>query len=246
MSADPARLSARRAPRSAPASQAPRRRKATRRREILEAAREVFLEAGLEHAAIKAIAARAGCVEGTLYTYFESKRAIFDAVLADFYDRLIADIEPHFMVLGSTRDRLAYLVARHLRIAIDDPGFARLIADERRAPRPYAGSKLHALNRRYSRFLMTTITDGIARGELRDDIDPTMVRDLIFGGVEHWLMSPHSRRDSFVPAKVASTMVDLWLSGMRPAAADDGMASLARRVSRLERKLGAHGERDGD
>ena len=53
------------------------------------------------------------CVVGTIYGYFDSKRALFDAVLAAFYNALIADIEPRFAVIEGTADRLRFLVARH-------------------------------------------------------------------------------------------------------------------------------------
>ena len=48
----------------------------------LAAAREVFLAQPYEQASIAQIAARAGCVVGTIYGYFGSKRELFDAVLA--------------------------------------------------------------------------------------------------------------------------------------------------------------------
>src|SRR5690606_27416048 len=141
--------------------QAPRRRKAARRAEILAAARQVFLERAFDEAAISEIAARAGCVEGTIYTYFRGKRDLFDAVLAEFYDRLVADIEPRLASISGTRDRLTYLIARHLQIVIDDPAFARLIVRESRGQSLYFGSKLHALNRRYAQFLQNALRDGV-------------------------------------------------------------------------------------
>src|SRR5690606_29730985 len=163
----------------------PRRRKPDRRDEILAAARAVFLEHSFDHASVAEIAARAGCVEGTIYTYFRSKRELLDSLLVAFYDRLIAEVDAGFTALVDTRARLGYLIARHLQIAIDDPAFARLIVRESRGHGPYFGSQLHALNRRYGQFLMRTLRDGMERGELRADLDAGLVRDLVFGGLEH-------------------------------------------------------------
>jgi AcrR family transcriptional regulator len=101
----------------------PRRRKAARRSEILAAAREVFTTRPYDESSISDIASRAGCVEGTIYTYFRNKRELFDAVLESFFDALIVDIAPlrhdprH---AGSA----AILIARHLQISLDDPGSA--------------------------------------------------------------------------------------------------------------------------
>ena len=216
----------------------PRRRKSARRAEILAAAREVFSVKPFESASVSEIAGRAGCVEGTLYTYFRNKRDLFDTVLAEFYDRLIADIEPRFDAIHGTRDRLGFLVARHLRIAIDDPGIGRLIAREARAQGAYFGSKLHALNRRYSRFLLRTLSDGIDRGELRGDLDPALARDMLFGGLEHVVWSQVARQRAFDPVKSADAIVTMLLEGWRAPDAAASVDSLQRRLDRLEARVG--------
>lgn len=51
------------------------------RQRILEAAREVFAEAGLEGASLRAIAARAGYTPAALYFHFDSREAIYAELL---------------------------------------------------------------------------------------------------------------------------------------------------------------------
>lgn len=217
----------------------PRRRKAARRGEILAAAHAVFREQPYEQASMSAVAARAGCVVGTIYTQFRSKRELFDAVLTDFYDRLIAEIEPRFALLQGTEDRLRFLVARHLQLAGDDPAWlrvlGRLAVDDGAG---YFGSRLHRLNRRYVQFMTRTIADGIARGELAADLDPRLARDLVFGGLEHWLRDALGRSARRDPAAAAQAITRLLLDGWRAAPAARGAAALAaleQRVQRLER-----------
>lgn len=55
-----------------------------RRREILEAATELFGEYGYDVATVQGIAARAGVAAGTVYLYFPSKEAILAALREDF------------------------------------------------------------------------------------------------------------------------------------------------------------------
>ena len=164
----------------------PKRRKSVRRAEILAAARAVFLEHPYEQASITQIAERAGCVVGTVYGYFENKRELFDAVLAAFYDGLIADIEPRFAVIEGTADRLRFLVARHLQITVDDPSWLKVLDREARGGESYFGSKLHQLNRRYAQFVTRTLADGIASGELRADLDPQMAREMVRLLLDGW------------------------------------------------------------
>ncbi len=68
-----------------------RRRSAVRdfkRQAILEAAREVFAEAGLEGATIRAIAKQAGYAPGGIYLYYDGKEQIYAEILGDSLARL--------------------------------------------------------------------------------------------------------------------------------------------------------------
>lgn len=60
----------------------------SRRGLVLEAARSVFGEKGVEGASIREIAKRAGYTPGAIYSYFESKEAIYAALLAESLERL--------------------------------------------------------------------------------------------------------------------------------------------------------------
>jgi AcrR family transcriptional regulator len=69
-----------------------------KRRQILEGARRVFLHQGFDGASMGEIAKAAGVSKGTLYTYFASKEALFEALtleeragLAEALFRLDAD-----------------------------------------------------------------------------------------------------------------------------------------------------------
>jgi len=58
--------------------------------DLVEAATAVFLEQGYRHTQVADVAARMGLAKGSIYTYVESKEALFDCVLrhADHLDRI--------------------------------------------------------------------------------------------------------------------------------------------------------------
>lgn len=62
----------------------------SRRALVLDAARAVFDEFGIEGASIREIAKRAGYTPGAIYSYFENKEAIYGALLAESLERLNA------------------------------------------------------------------------------------------------------------------------------------------------------------
>ncbi len=60
----------------------------TRRGLMLDAARSALADLGMDGANIREIAKRAGYTPGALYSYFDSKEAIFGALLAESLERL--------------------------------------------------------------------------------------------------------------------------------------------------------------
>jgi AcrR family transcriptional regulator len=66
--------------------------RAERRRQIVDAATEVFAEVGYHEASINAIIEKAEIARGTFYLYFESKAAVFDSILDNAMRELRARI----------------------------------------------------------------------------------------------------------------------------------------------------------
>ena len=69
-----------------------RRRKDARPQEILDAALAVFAEKGFAAARMDEIATRAGVSKGTIYLYFESKEAVFRALVQATLARRVSDL----------------------------------------------------------------------------------------------------------------------------------------------------------
>ena len=64
-------------------------------RVILDAAAAEFGERGFQGASISRITARAGVALGSFYTYFDSKEAVFRALVADMSKRVADAVRPH-------------------------------------------------------------------------------------------------------------------------------------------------------
>jgi AcrR family transcriptional regulator len=102
-----------------------RRRKADRPQEIVEAAADVFAEKGFAASKLDDIAARAGVTKGTLYLYFDTKEALFEAVVKTFASSAVKDFcEFVDAFKGSFADLLPHLPAA----AIERIGKSRIPA----------------------------------------------------------------------------------------------------------------------
>lgn len=64
-----------------------------RRQHVLDAARAVFFELGLEGTSIREIAQRAGYTPGAIYSYFASKEDVYAALLGESLERLNAAVQ---------------------------------------------------------------------------------------------------------------------------------------------------------
>ena len=101
-----------------------RERTEERRRQILDAAAEVFARRGYQRARTQEIAAVAGVAEGTIYNYFASKRDLLLALMQRMFEEstpgLLAQLEHKDagrFLEGVIRDRYA-LLDRHRSVLL--------------------------------------------------------------------------------------------------------------------------------
>jgi TetR/AcrR family transcriptional regulator, fatty acid metabolism regulator protein len=220
----------------------PRRPKAEREREILAAARASFAERGYQGASITTIARRAGVVEGTIYKHFRSKQDLLFRVIEQFYEPLIREVETGVRGIHGAANRLRFIIGRHLRAFGADRGLCRLLIREIRPDGTPYHSAIAELNRRYTRAALQTLQEGVESGELRPGIAPAMVRNLIYGAIEHVVWRFVFRGGRLDVDRIADDLTDAVLHGIvtPPSAArsESAVDRLAARVAGLERRLG--------
>ncbi|MGD9942557.1 MAG: TetR/AcrR family transcriptional regulator [Burkholderiaceae bacterium] len=167
---------------------APRRRrlsKEERWEEILVAAEQVFSELGYDSATVADVARRAGVVEGNVYRYVKTKRELLAHVISEWYSRKNAELDQELKQISSVRSRLRFLIAAHLRALRDSPGLMRLIIRELRTSDTEFRAIVGKLNQRYTWHMRRAIELGVESGEFGREIPVRLVRDMIFGGIEH-------------------------------------------------------------
>ncbi|WP_053386128.1 TetR/AcrR family transcriptional regulator [Leucobacter japonicus] len=81
------------------------RRRETRSR-LLDAAAEVFAEAGVQAASVEQVCARAGFSRGAFYSNFSSKEQLFLALLEREFDRRVVEVEATIAELTPALEQL--------------------------------------------------------------------------------------------------------------------------------------------
>jgi AcrR family transcriptional regulator len=230
-----------------PARRRTRRPRAEREAQILDSARHVFSEKGYGAAAVSEIAERAGVVEGTVYSYFESKRALLIAVMKGFFEKLIADTESGLRAVRGTENQLRFVIRRHLETFTSDLGLCRVIIREARPDVALYDEAILELNRRYTGLALTVLEEGVENGALRKDIAPGVIRDLIYGGIEHAVWRFVFTNGELEISMLSDQLADAILGGIlanprsqtavAPVSNHDTIIRLERAVARLESTL---------
>lgn len=207
--------------------------------DIMKAARSVFREKGYEDAPLSDIAELANVVEGSIYRYFENKRDLLVKVIEDWYESMLADYDQQLSGIQGTRNRLRFMIWRHLTTIHEEPALCNLMFQFLRTGNDYSHTAVYELNRQYTRRTLDIIKEGIDAGELRDDVPLRLVRDMIYGCVEHRTWAYLRGEGDFDPDATADAIVDLVLSGLqrrRPAEMQPDLAErIEKAVARLER-----------
>lgn len=181
---------------------------------ILGAATRVFAEKGYSTASITEIAQAADISDGLIYKYFTNKRDLLEQVLTSFYQRTIADLEAKVAEGKNFEERLCILISEHLTTFIADTDLCRLFISEVRTASDYRGSTIQQLNRRYTSVLIKIVDQGIADGEVMADIDPRLVRDMLFGAIEHSSWRHINGSKPLDVPRIARSMTTVLLSGL--------------------------------
>jgi AcrR family transcriptional regulator len=151
---------------------------------IVDSARKVFCSCGFEKGSIEDIAKDAGIAEGTIYSYFDSKRDLLDEVLRRHYSLLFDDVEQTLPIIEGPSNRLRYIVRRILKMISEDRSmcglrtlYARQVDDER-------PSLSHDQNRRMAALMKNEIKKGMADGSFHSDTSPSIICYMVGGAVE--------------------------------------------------------------
>jgi AcrR family transcriptional regulator len=186
------------------------------RARVLDAAAHIFRERGFVGTTMRAIAQDAGIEAGSIYYHFKSKDELIGAVLDYGIRALQSSVTTEINKLpnsSSSRERIEGAIKAHVA-AIVEYGDYTLAMRRVFGQVPIAVWKKHVkLREEYGDFWHKLLVDAQKQGGLRKDIDLTVARLFLLGGlnwtVEWFKPKKHSLE------KIAETFSTLILDGMK-------------------------------
>lgn len=162
-----------------------------RRRQILDAALQIFLQQGVDRATIDEIRAASGASSGSIYHHFGSKEAIALALYVEgfeSYQRALLD------KLGAQRTAargIRALISEHLRWTETDPHLSLYLTRVSTADvSGETAARITEVNQRFFQSVCSWIAPFVECGQVRR-LPPDMYASIIFGPVSmfarHWL-----------------------------------------------------------
>ncbi len=144
-----------------------------RRRQIIEAARRVFLRKGYYKTRMDDIVKEAGLSKGTIYWYFKSKRDVFNAIYKEWFQESLEKLLPIIASKKTARSRLYELGLEVIKLIESEPESFRAMLelyiqalDSRKSWRLLQEFYKDAIAK-----LEMLIQEGIKRKEFRPDLD---------------------------------------------------------------------------
>lgn len=188
---------------------------------ILKAAGTLFAESGFDAVSINTIAERAGVSKANIFHHFDSKDALYVAVLRQACENSTERLQRLGSDTGPFPQRLAAFAQHLLADMLDHAEVSRLILRELLLGGAQRGREFaeKVFGDNFAR-LVEILRAGQARGELRADIDPAMIAALLIGAnvffFEAQEVLRHFRDVTFAedPARYSRMLADVLLDGI--------------------------------
>jgi TetR/AcrR family transcriptional regulator, cholesterol catabolism regulator len=157
-----------------PATQPGRRGGERRRREILDAAAEVFFEKGYDASSTQEIADAVGILKGSLYYYVTSKEDFLYEIIRETHEGAVRAIEPVLTMESDALHRLANLIVRQIAYFTANRTKSVVFFREYRALSANRRAEIEAEGDRYRAVVTALLTEGQQDGTICADLDVRM------------------------------------------------------------------------
>lgn len=196
------------------------RRKESRPGEIIEAAFDLFAEKGFSTTKMDEIAKKAGVSKGSLYNYFKSKEAIFEAVVSDDIIPIVDQVEQalttnHDSANEQIRCFLFGMMAHTQGTRLDI--IPKLIVSESGNFPALTKFFVEQVTKRVRGIIAGIIQRGIERNEFID-CDPDIAARLLLAPIFQAQIWKHSLRiydDQYDHELYITTHLNLFLNGIK-------------------------------
>lgn len=159
------------------------------RADVIAAAGRLFAERGYHGTSMRLLGRELGMLGSSLYAHVDSKQDLLVEVVEQGARLFRESARTALAVEGTARDRLQALVSGHVDVVLADHDVVRTYLNEARMLDEGHRSRVIAARDGYEQAFRDVVTDGVAQGWFRADVDPKMASIYILSilnALERW------------------------------------------------------------
>ncbi len=192
-------------------------RRAEKRTLIAAAAVEVFAEKGFHQARVSDIARRAGVADGTIYLYFKNKEDLLLCIFEEKMEVLLTGLVDVLDAVDDPLEKIRAFAQYHFQQVRDNRAVAEVLQVELRLSnkfvKDYRPEQLWA----YLGVFGKILEDGVARGQIREGVDPFIASWAFFGSLDEiamqWVLARNKQKFNLEDA--AEQVSQVFIRGFR-------------------------------
>jgi TetR/AcrR family transcriptional regulator, fatty acid metabolism regulator protein len=154
------------------------------RTKIVEALKLLLEEKEFNAITTAEIAKTAGVTEALIYKYFRDKRDLLHQVLSEYLEYFLSRAETDLKGIKGSLNKLRKLIWSRINMYATNRVFAKILVLEVRNYPDYFKSDAYETVKRYAQIINEIVEEGVRDGELRSDLPPQSMRQIILGGIE--------------------------------------------------------------
>jgi TetR/AcrR family fatty acid metabolism transcriptional regulator len=160
------------------------------------------------------IARRAGVTEALIYKYFKDKKDLLYQVLADYLEYYITQTQAELRGITGALNKLRKVIWSQIDVYAKNRVFAKVLMLEVRCFSDYYKSKPYKLVKNYSNIFLEILEEGIENGEIRDDISPSFIRQVVLGAIEHVCLRDIIYKREISPNEITDDLCSFLFQGI--------------------------------
>lgn len=192
----------------------PERMTGRRRLEMVDAAATLFSERGYHGTSMQDLADQLGLLRGSLYAHIGSKQELLFDVVDQGAERFLERARAAAELDAPAAERLRSFLVGHAETAIEHIGSATVFLNEWRYLDEELRARVQDKRDLYESTARAIISDGIAAGEFRADLDVSLAARLVLSA-GNWIYAWYRPDGALTPAQVGAGFADLIVRGLK-------------------------------
>ncbi len=181
---------------------------------IMKALKSLLSEKDFNAIKIAEIAETAGVNEALIYKYFKNKRDLMYQMVTDYLECCREDMIEEIERREGAFRKLEKFICTLFNIYNRDKIYSKMILFEFRNSSDYYSSKPYKILQDNYDLCLHIINEGIREGQIRDDVNPSVMRQLIIGSVEQFCMNAIISERDLSPERMTERTCKLLFHGI--------------------------------